>query len=672
MHAAQSTTYDFAFIGLGASNSLILISLIKKGLLKNKRVIIFEAENKSENDKTFCFWAEPNEKIVTALESIISRRFTAIKINAGKPQAIQQQPYHHIRSLDLYKHTLNIITQENISVFRQGIKQVTNTNQSYNVETIDASYIAHYVFDSRAPKADKMGANDIYLNQSFYGLYVKCEQAVFDENTFEMMNFNVDQNKFTQFVYVIPISATEALVELTRFGTELIDKAYATKVLHGFIQTNFGNYHIQGDEVGCIPMTTFRFPTSEQKGVLHTGARGNLIKPSTGYAFKKMFAFAEQVSQQIATNNLTHFNTIALPNKHRFRFYDNLLLLILLYWPAKGKLIFSRLFGQQSVNTIFTFLDEKTNLLQELLIFAFLPKKPFLKALYLYLKENNWLRYIGAFLVVVAYVTISFVSPSWAAYFSYAVLVVGLAWIGIPHGALDHLLSKKPNNSLPLFIGKYLLIIALYFAFWKLFPVMGLLVFILFSSFHFGESEWVQTDKHINNLHSYLKAFLMGLSILLFIIFTHAAESFSVIANYTNLPLIKHAFIGNAIAALSFGYLLYACILSKNASFTGLLFLLLIGVKVPLILAFALYFIFQHSANAWQHLKLRLNMDTRQLYKQSSLYTLGAFFIFVLILFNANEIKDMSALWANFFIFIACISFPHFFMMHMFYKRKLK
>jgi hypothetical protein len=41
MREANSTTYDFVFIGLGASNSLILLSLIKNGLLKNKQVAIF-------------------------------------------------------------------------------------------------------------------------------------------------------------------------------------------------------------------------------------------------------------------------------------------------------------------------------------------------------------------------------------------------------------------------------------------------------------------------------------------------------------------------------------------------------------------------------------------------------------------------------------------------------
>ena len=37
MKHAQDTILDFIFIGLGASNSLILLSLAKKGLLNEKK-----------------------------------------------------------------------------------------------------------------------------------------------------------------------------------------------------------------------------------------------------------------------------------------------------------------------------------------------------------------------------------------------------------------------------------------------------------------------------------------------------------------------------------------------------------------------------------------------------------------------------------------------------------
>ena len=47
MKKVQDTIYDFVFIGLGASNSLILLSLIKKGLLINKKAAVFEVEKHS-------------------------------------------------------------------------------------------------------------------------------------------------------------------------------------------------------------------------------------------------------------------------------------------------------------------------------------------------------------------------------------------------------------------------------------------------------------------------------------------------------------------------------------------------------------------------------------------------------------------------------------------------
>ena len=76
--------FDYIFIGLGASNSLILLSLFKKGLLLNKKVAVIESDSKKNNDKTYCFWASPNDEIVEDLQSIISHRYTKIQVNHSK------------------------------------------------------------------------------------------------------------------------------------------------------------------------------------------------------------------------------------------------------------------------------------------------------------------------------------------------------------------------------------------------------------------------------------------------------------------------------------------------------------------------------------------------------------------------------------------------------------
>ena len=53
--ANEKNIYDFVFVGMGASNSLILISLIKNGLITDKKVAVLELDNKAKNDKTYCF-----------------------------------------------------------------------------------------------------------------------------------------------------------------------------------------------------------------------------------------------------------------------------------------------------------------------------------------------------------------------------------------------------------------------------------------------------------------------------------------------------------------------------------------------------------------------------------------------------------------------------------------
>jgi cell division protein FtsW (lipid II flippase) len=104
-----------------------------------------------------------------------------------------------------------------------------------------------------------------------------------------------------------------------------------------------------------------------------------------------------------------------------------------------------------------------------------------------------------------------------------------------------------------------------------------------------------------------------------------------------------------------------------------LLLILCLGMLLPLELAFGFYFIFQHSYNAWQHLQLGLTLPAKTLYKKALPYTLGAILIGVVFyFFNATSILQISHYAGLFFIFLACISLPHFVMMHLFYKQRFQ
>ena len=44
---------DYLFIGLGASNCLLILELEKKALLSHKKIIIIEPHQKNKKDKTY-------------------------------------------------------------------------------------------------------------------------------------------------------------------------------------------------------------------------------------------------------------------------------------------------------------------------------------------------------------------------------------------------------------------------------------------------------------------------------------------------------------------------------------------------------------------------------------------------------------------------------------------
>jgi Brp/Blh family beta-carotene 15,15'-monooxygenase len=454
-----------------------------------------------------------------------------------------------------------------------------------------------------------------------------------------------------------------------------LEKEYAYKILDEVIKRKFGNYEIIDYESGNIPMTNLVNPHSIFKGVLNTGVSANLIKPSTGYGFKNMYCFAEKLTSKIGKGDFENFNRFSIKLNRRFRFYDSLLLIILLKWPFQGKKIFTQLFNSQNVFTLFSFLDEKTSLKNEVKIFLNLPILPFLRALVIYLKEENLLRYFIAFVSIMVFATVDYFSTEAALNFSYVVIIFGLISIGIPHGALDHLLHPNSYNSLLKFILSYLLIVFIYFIFWQFYPLLSLTIFIIYSSFHFGESELVELGVKIKTVSYYLIAFSLGIAILTFILFTHTTEALSIVSAMSGFEFseLVNKQIASYSSSISMVALLFVGILAlvkRKIAFVWLLFLLLLGIIVPLTFAFILYFVFQHSFNAWSHLKNGLDVNSISLYKKALPFTIGAMLVLIILaIIKFNELLDVQNVMPFFYVFLACISLPHIILMHFFYKK---
>ena len=191
--------------------------------------------------------------------------------------------------IDLYDKTKKLLREAQIPIYREAVEALSVENEVYTLRTANQVHQATYIFDSRPPLFNNKHANEVSFIQSFYGLHISCDNDVFQKDTFEMMNFNIDQQGSTQFIYVIPFSSKDALVELTRFGVDKIDFDEASNMLNSYIRQEFGSYQQLGSESGCIPMTTHLNPPSAFERILKTGTAANLIKPIQGMVLKICF-----------------------------------------------------------------------------------------------------------------------------------------------------------------------------------------------------------------------------------------------------------------------------------------------------------------------------------------------------------------------------------------------
>ena len=193
------------------------------------------------------------------------------------------------------------------------------------------------------------------------------------------MDFDLPQNGNTRFMYVLPFSEYEALVEYTLFSADLLkNEAYETAIKHYLNQKNAGEFTIEDREQGSIPMTAYPFWENNSPNIMHIGTAGGWTKASTGFTFQKSIRKTEEVIAFLKTDK----DLNKMKQSNRFWFYDLLFLDVLSKHNEKGHMLFSLMFKKNKSERIFKFLDEQTTFLEELKIMLSFPVGLFVKALW--------------------------------------------------------------------------------------------------------------------------------------------------------------------------------------------------------------------------------------------------------------------------------------------------
>jgi lycopene beta-cyclase len=381
MDSSQIKHFDYIFTGTGLAALMTVYKMVLSGNFADKSILLLDENRKKTNDRTWCFW----EKEESLWNSVISKKWDLALFaneNFKRNLALKPYQYNQIRGLDFYNFVFDEISKQSNIVFVQ--EKVTDINELEThvfIGTEENRYTCNYLFNSIYTKALALTQSKYpVLQQHFVGWFVKTEAEIFNPEQATFMDFSVEQKGNTRFMYVLPTSTTEALVEYTLFSENLLSKEKYEKEIQLYLQKlGAQQYEIIEKEQGSIPMTCFPFWEKNTKRVLNIGTAGGWTKASTGYTFKNS---DEKSTQLVAFLQSKNLKMSSFHKKNRFWFYDLLLLDILYRHNELGSAIFSSLFRKGNPALIFKFLDEETNLAEDFKVILKCPKIPFLKALF--------------------------------------------------------------------------------------------------------------------------------------------------------------------------------------------------------------------------------------------------------------------------------------------------
>lgn len=378
-----SYDYDYIIAGGGCAG-LSLAYHLNRSSLRDARVLILDEAPKTRNDKTWCFWSEQTLPYACAGE-IGWSEIEVLTPDFHGVEAIDPLRYTFIRSLDWYREVGAELAANSHFTFRyERVMAVEDLREGARVSTAEGSYTARYVFNSIIFPQRRRHDQNIYLQQHFAGWFVKTTQPAFDPARMRMMDFRIEQAGEVRFVYILPFSETEALVEFTVFSEQTWEMSAYEAGLQQFCQEHLHltDFEITHREQGNIPMTDHRFQRQPGKHVRNLGTAAGLTKPTTGYTFLNIQRDAEALVQALVQTGAPHYRP---SRRARFAFYDRLLLWLIRNRGEQVSYIFERLFRRNSFRTILRFLDERSTLREELPLLAGLPWGPFFLAIGRYL-----------------------------------------------------------------------------------------------------------------------------------------------------------------------------------------------------------------------------------------------------------------------------------------------
>ncbi|WOC40925.1 lycopene cyclase family protein [Polaribacter sp. HL-MS24] len=318
---------------------------------------------------------------LSKFESIVHAQWKSLEFittDFKKELDLGAYTYKMIQGIDFYNFVLSIAKKfKNVTFVQETIISMDADAEIAVLKTTENSYSARYIFNSTALFSPEITEENSLL-QHFKGWVIQAKEPVFNPKVGRLMDFSLSQEHGATFMYVLPTSPTEALVEYTLFSPNLLEKEAYTVALKKYIQETLKieQYTLLHEEFGVIPMSLARFDKNPKRAIVNLGTAGGYTKASSGYTFQ----FIQKNVADIVENLKSGKN----PNQRNslkdniYQWYDRTLIDVLLTKKLTGKEVFATIFQKVPAEKILAFLGNESSLVDDFTIMKSLPLLPFL------------------------------------------------------------------------------------------------------------------------------------------------------------------------------------------------------------------------------------------------------------------------------------------------------
>jgi len=374
----MSDPFDLVILGGGCAGLSLSMALAAHGG-RCPRTLVIESRTEYLNDRTWCYWDAGS----AAVPYRIQHRWQTMRVSHDEQSVALDcgsTPYHMLAAQDFYAAAqASTDRQPNIEL-RLGSSVVGAPSHSagvWNIRTSAGNVTARSVVDTRPPQLPRLDGATLW--QSFYGQEIECSAAVFEPLSMDLMNFLAPDPHHVRFVYVLPVTPTRALVELTVFGATPLGPRELSAQLEAAVAQRVGSapFKTLRREHGILPMGLNHAPDSAHRSYVRVGVMAGGARPSTGYAFQRIQRWAGECAHALVSRGQP---TGHRPDPLPLRVMDRIFLDVLRADPGRGGAVFFSLFSRADPARVIRFLSGSAGVVDGLAVVAAMPVAPFLRA----------------------------------------------------------------------------------------------------------------------------------------------------------------------------------------------------------------------------------------------------------------------------------------------------